>query len=266
LATKTRLCCCLPTLRQLPAGEEAAQREQVGRFAPDSSHPSVHHPQYHRHQISSRAFSLLSLPSTNSLSVPCPPRACKPPKQRPHFAYLGCEITCRPTHTAEQRHLTRSSMLFAVLKRKTVLTLLAASLLAKVAAQEDSTVQDDIPTSSAPPDPSPYPTAMIFLPGSLHGLPGDGRNLAASVITAVSGIVNYVLSIFAVRSRQTANISSSTKNVNQTAYAIACMYSAANSSAPGPQGCSLQSTITVTGGESTLIYTYNPIVTTDNGM
>lgn len=56
------------------------------------------------------------------------------------------------------------------------------------------------------------------------------------------------------------------KNVNQTAYAIACMFVAANASTPGPQGCSLQSTITVTGGESTLIYTYNPIVTTDNGM
>jgi len=28
----------------------------------------------------------------------------------------------------------------------------------------------------------------------------------------------------------------------------------------------LQSTITVTGGESTLIYTYNPVVTTDDGM
>ena len=41
---------------------------------------------------------------------------------------------------------------------------------------------------------------------------------------------------------------------------------AANASTPGPQGCMLQSTITVTGGESTLIYTYNPIVTTDNGM
>jgi hypothetical protein len=56
------------------------------------------------------------------------------------------------------------------------------------------------------------------------------------------------------------------KNENQTAYAIGCMSIAANASTPGPQGCMLQSTITVTGGESTLIYTYNPIVTTDNGM
>jgi hypothetical protein len=158
-------------------------------------------------------------------------------------------------------------MLFAGLKTKTILTILTASLLTTVAAQEDSTVQDDIPTSSAPPDPSPYPTAMIFLPGSLHGLPGDGRNLAASVITAVS-LIMFLRSInICFRVRQTANIFSSIKNVNQTAYAIACMYNAANSSAPGgPQGCSLQSTITVTGGESTLIYTYNPIVTTDNGM
>jgi hypothetical protein len=58
----------------------------------------------------------------------------------------------------------------------------------------------------------------------------------------------------------------SLKNENQTAYAIGCMYVAANASTPGPRGCALQSTITVTGGESTLIYTYNPIVTTDNGM
>jgi hypothetical protein len=157
-------------------------------------------------------------------------------------------------------------MLFAVLKRTITFALLAASLLATVAAQEDSAVQDDVTTSSAPPDPSPYPTATIFLPGSLHGLPGDGRNLAASVIAAVSLVVVYVSSTITVRAIQKANISSSTKNANQTAYAIACMYNAANSSAPGPQGCSLQSTITVTGGESTLIYTYNPIVTTDNGM
>jgi hypothetical protein len=160
-------------------------------------------------------------------------------------------------------------MLFAVLKRKIILPILAASLITTVAAQEDSTVQDDISSSSssAPPDPSPYPTATIFLPGSLHGLPGDGRNLAASVIAAVSLVVVYVLKMSTGRAIVKANIFSSTKNVNQTAYAISCMYNAANSSAPGgSQNCGLQSTMTVTGGESTLIYTYNPIVTTDNGM
>jgi hypothetical protein len=78
-------------------------------------------------------------------------------------------------------------MLFALLKSKTILKLLvASSILATATAQDDSTTQNDVPTSSAPPDPSPYPTAMIFLPGSLHGIPADARNLAASVITAVS--------------------------------------------------------------------------------
>jgi hypothetical protein len=44
------------------------------------------------------------------------------------------------------------------------------------------------------------------------------------------------------------------------------MYAAINASTPGTHSCGLQSSITVTAGESTLIYTYNPIVTTDNGM
>ena len=76
-------------------------------------------------------------------------------------------------------------MLFKLSKHN-VFLLLASLLLATATAQDSSTAQDDLPTSSAPPDPSPYPTATIFLPGSLHELPGDGRNLAASVVTAVS--------------------------------------------------------------------------------
>ena len=76
-------------------------------------------------------------------------------------------------------------MLFK-LSKPHVFLLLASLLLATATAQDSSTAQDDLPTSSAPPDPSPYPTATIFLPGSLHELPGDGRNLAASVVTAVS--------------------------------------------------------------------------------
>jgi hypothetical protein len=54
-----------------------------------------------------------------------------------------------------------------------------------LATAQEST-ENAQPTSSAPPDPSPYPTATIFLPGSLHGLPVNGMHLAASVITAVS--------------------------------------------------------------------------------
>jgi len=151
-------------------------------------------------------------------------------------------------------------MLFS-LSRTNIFLLFASSILATATAQDASAAQDDISASSAPPDPSPYPTATIFLPGNLHDFPGDVRNLAASVITAVSSI--NILITFNVTASLTIF---SVKNENQTAYAIGCMYNAANSSAPGPQVCHLQSTITVTGGESTLIYTYNPIVTTDNGM
>ena len=115
-------------------------------------------------------------------------------------------------------------------------------------------------TSSAPPDPSPYPTATIFLPGSLHEIPGNGMHLAASVITAVSLIDTVPLSLVLEQT------DSSIQDVNQTAYAVGCMYASINGSTPGTHSCGLQSSITVTGGESTLIYTYNPIVTTDNGM
>jgi hypothetical protein len=151
-------------------------------------------------------------------------------------------------------------MLFT-LSRTNIFLLIASSILATATAQDSSAAQDDLSASSAPPDPSPYPTATIFLPGNLHDFPGDVRNLAASVITAVSLLDIH----FTVDITNTLTYLS-IKNENQTAYAIGCMYNAANSSAPGPQVCHLQSTITVTGGESTLIYTYNPIVTTDNGM
>ena len=84
-------------------------------------------------------------------------------------------------------------------------------------------------------------------------------HLAASVITAVS-LVDSTLVIHV-----TEITNSSIQDVNQTAYAVGCMYAAMNAST-GTHSCGLQSSITVTGGESTLIYTYNPIVTTDNGM
>ena len=85
-------------------------------------------------------------------------------------------------------------------------------------------------------------------------------HLAASVITAVSLIQNLI-DVFEIQT-----INTSTQDVNQTAYAVGCMYAPINGSTPGTHSCGLQSSITVTGGESTLIYTYNPIVTTDNGM
>lgn len=80
----------------------------------------------------------------------------------------------------------RSIMLALIARNIIILPLLVASFLATATAQDSTTAQDGLSTSSAPPDSSPYPTAMIFLPGSLHDLPIDGRNLAASVITAVS--------------------------------------------------------------------------------
>jgi hypothetical protein len=76
-------------------------------------------------------------------------------------------------------------MLFT-LSKTNVFLLFASSIPATATAQASSTAQDDSSTFSAPPDPSPYPTATIFLPGSLHDFPGNARNLAASVITAVS--------------------------------------------------------------------------------
>jgi len=85
-------------------------------------------------------------------------------------------------------------------------------------------------------------------------------HLAASVITAVSSIYSLIY----VSDNQTTK--SFIQDVNQTAYAVGCMYAPINGSTPGTHSCGLQSSITVTGGESTLIYTYNPIVTTDNGM
>lgn len=84
------------------------------------------------------------------------------------------------------------------LSKANILLLIASSLLATATAQDSSTAEDDLPTSSAPPDPSPYPTATIFLPGNLHELPGNGRNLAASVITAVSWehLIQYQLDTY----------------------------------------------------------------------
>jgi hypothetical protein len=139
-----------------------------------------------------------------------------------------------------------------------ILPLLLA-IYATLATAQKST-ENPQPTSSAPPDPSPYPTATIFLPGSLHGIPGNGMHLAASVITAVSLIDNIPL----IRATRITN--SPIQDINQTAYAVGCMYAPINGSTPGTHNCGLQSSITVTGCESTLIYTYNPIVTTDNGM
>jgi hypothetical protein len=81
-------------------------------------------------------------------------------------------------------------MLAHLMKTSSILSLLAACTL--VTAQEST--ENAQPTSSAPPDPSPYPTATIFLPGSLHELPGNGMHLAASVITAVS-LVDCILHI-----------------------------------------------------------------------
>jgi hypothetical protein len=78
-----------------------------------------------------------------------------------------------------------STMLFS-LSKQNIFLLFASSILATATAQDSTTAQDDASTSSAPPDPSPWPTATIFLPGNLHDLPGAARNLAASVITAVS--------------------------------------------------------------------------------
>jgi hypothetical protein len=80
-----------------------------------------------------------------------------------------------------------------------ILPLLLA-IYATLATAQEST-ENPQPTSSAPPDPSPYPTATIFLPGSLHGIPGNGMHLAASVITAVS-LIDYKLLILAT---QTSN-------------------------------------------------------------
>jgi hypothetical protein len=148
-------------------------------------------------------------------------------------------------------------MLVYTTRISSILSLIA--ICTTLATAQEST-ENARPTSSAPPDPSPYPTATIFLPGSLHGLPVNGMHLAASVITAVSLIHNLI----DVSEVQT--IKPSTQDVNQTAYAVGCMYAPINGSTPGTHSCGLQSSITVTGGESTLIYTYNPIVTTDNGM
>jgi hypothetical protein len=135
-----------------------------------SKSPSNIHHQLHSH-------------ASHSHSIPCPlaARASHLPRASFALAYLGCEITCRPTHTY-------STMLFT-LSKTNVFLLLASSVLATVTAQDSSTAQHDASTSSAPPDPSPYPTATIFLPGNLHELPGGARNLAASVITAVSLII-----------------------------------------------------------------------------
>ena len=87
-------------------------------------------------------------------------------------------------------NLTCSTMLVHLMKTSSILSFLAACTL--VIAQEST--ENAQPTSSAPPDPSPYPTATIFLPGSLHELPGNGMHLAASVITAVS-LVDCILHI-----------------------------------------------------------------------
>lgn len=199
-----------------------------------------------------------------SASQPAPLKPARP-------AYFGCETTCssQPTQrrTPAPPHSQRSSMLLLPMIRslsQTILPLLAASTL--VTAQDDSSANIS-PTSFAPPDPSPYVTATIFLPGSLHELPG-GQHLAASIITAVCSILSLLscitailiyISLFPITNQPF-------QDVNQTAFAIGCMYAPVNASTSGPHGCSLQSSITVTGGESTLIYTYNPIVTTDNGM
>jgi hypothetical protein len=67
---------------------------------------------------------------------------------------------------------------------------LIAIYTSSATAQEST--ENAQPTSSAPPDPSPYPTATLFFPGSLHGLPGNGMHLAASVITAVSLIYSLI--------------------------------------------------------------------------
>ena len=155
-------------------------------------------------------------------------------------------------------NLTCSTMLAHLINIRSILSFLAIHIT--LAAAQEST-ENAQPTSSAPPDPSPYPTATIFLPGSLHELPGNGMHLAASVITAVSLIDSILLYM---ELKQMTNLT--TQNVNQTAYAVGCMYAAINASTPGTHSCGLQSSITVTAGESTLIYTYNPIVTTDNGM
>jgi hypothetical protein len=74
-------------------------------------------------------------------------------------------------------------MLIHLMRVSSTLHLLA--IYTTLATAQEST-ENAQPTSSAPPDPSPYPTATIFLPGSLHELPGNGMHLAASVITAVS--------------------------------------------------------------------------------
>jgi hypothetical protein len=148
-------------------------------------------------------------------------------------------------------------MLAHLMRFPSILSFLA--ICTTLATAQEST-ENAQPTSSAPPDPSPYPTATIFLPGSLHELPGNGVHLAASVITAVSLIDSNLFSSGDQR------VNFSTQDVNQTAYAVGCMYAAVNASTPGTHSCGLQSSITVTAGESTLIYTYNPIVTTDNGM
>lgn len=74
------------------------------------------------------------------------------------------------------------------------LPLLFISTFTLVVAQ-DST-PDATPASSAPPDPSPWPTATVFLPGSLHELPGNGKHLAASIITAVCQVAEHISYIF----------------------------------------------------------------------
>lgn len=74
-----------------------------------------------------------------------------------------------------------------MLFRNNVISILPFLAACSLVLAQESTTQDASPKSIAPPDPSPWPTVSVFLPGSLHfhEMPGEEKNWAASVITAV---------------------------------------------------------------------------------
>lgn len=106
--------------------------------------------------------------------------------------------------------------------------------------------------SASPASPisqtSPYPTHSVFFPGDL---PSGATNLAASVITAVRS--SDLPHIFILTLNSLYN-----QNINQTAYLIGCPTFPTNTSTTSPGNCELGTSLTVTGGPSTLIYTYHP--------
>ena len=166
------------------------QRRSGGRQA--GSHSIFHFPFYHHHQHfhyhhnrQQRAYSTSKVHLQRLQLQIIASSLYSSPRKAPRSGTCLLGPSYHVTF-----NLTCSTMLVHLMKTSSILSFLAACTL--VTAQEST--ENAQPTSSAPPDPSPYPTATIFLPGSLHELPGNGMHLAASVITAVS-LVDCILHI-----------------------------------------------------------------------